>query len=452
MNGRQVRRLDGALVVVALVALHGASGCRHHGDFKKQYQEMRPNMARGNWPVAAKQLEAARDKIYKEDDRVMFWLNMGTVLHYAGDFTGSQGYFVKAESAMQDLWTKSITGEASKFAVSETLSAYPGEDFEKVLLYLYTSLNNVRQGKTSDALVEARRADEFLKKMLVHYDKEGEVGTIYRQDAFVLWLVGLFYEVEGSWNDAYLAYRSAHEAYEKEYAGKFGAGVPSYLWEDLVRTAELAGLKEDAQRWRKKGSGSSLQALANNMAEVILIHGSGEAPYKQELIVQSVLPDGYVLRVALPQFVEVKYRIAGAELRGGGQMARTELAEPVARIALKNFEHRLPAIQARAIARATVKYAATKGAEAIAGKGSTAGMLAKLVGNVAAAVSEAADLRAWTTLPGEIGVTRVWVPAGAHTLEVTYLGSSGGPLGKAQPVEVELKPGERRIVSMRTLD
>ena len=125
--------------------------------------------------------------------------------------------------------TKSISAEASKFLLNETVQPYPGEDYEKVLLYLFTALNNVRQGKTQDALVEARRADEFLKKMRIEYEKDGGIGTIYTEDAFMLWVVGLFYEIEGSWNDASLAYKAAYQAYETNYQSAFKASPPSFV-------------------------------------------------------------------------------------------------------------------------------------------------------------------------------------------------------------------------------
>jgi hypothetical protein len=128
-------------------------------------------------------------------------------------------------------------------------------------------------------------------------------------------------------------------------------------------------------------------------------------------------------------------------------------AEPITTIALKNFEHRLPGIQARAIARAVIKYAVTKGAEAAAGgSNSTAGALVGLAGNVASAVSEAADLRAWTTLPGSIEVARLWVTPGQHEVDIRFFSASGSPVGAPRKVSVDLKPGERKIVSVRTFD
>lgn len=437
-------------VALALASISGAA-CRHHGDLHKQYAEMRPAMMAGDWGQAATALEAAQKQgVYKESDRVMYWLNMGTIAHYAGDTKRSMDVLVKAESAIQELWTKSIGAEASKFVVSDTLASYPGEDYEKVLLYYYTALNRVKDGKLQDALVEARRADEFLKKMLVEFEKE-EGGTLYRQDAFMVWLVGLFYEMEGTYQDAYIAYKAAYDTYEKEYSQKFGTPVPAFLKEDLARLAVLAKQPGDAAEWKSKGApGTSLQSAADGMGEIVLIHGSGESPFKRELFIDGTMPDGKIVRIALPELVDRPSSIYYAEMNVGGATAKTELAEPVKQIALVNFKHRLPGITARAIARAIVKYVATKGAEKAAG-GGTASLVVGLVGNIASAVSEAADLRGWTTLPGAFNVARLWVPAGQHELTVTYHAPTGGQVGRTDKISVTVEPGRHHIVSVRTV-
>lgn len=443
------------LFVLALGSL--GTGCRSHAGFRKQYQQqLKPYMVQGQWAQAAQVLQGSKGKVYKEADRVMYSLNLGTLYHYAGQYEPSMTQFVSAEKSIQDLWTTSVSSEASKFIVSESVQDYPGEDFEKILVYFYTALNRVKQGNLSDALVEARRADEFLKKIQVQYEKEKEqVGTLYKQDAFMLWLVGLFYEVEGSWADAFLAYQSAYKAYKTEYAGKFGAASPTFLQEDVVRTAQLAGRTDAVAEYTQEFGkvGHSLLAAAEGKAEVILIHAAGEAPYKAQTFIQGKMPDGYMMRIAIPKFVPNKHRVRTAELEVAGQTAKTELMEPVARIALDNYKHRLPAITARAVARAIVKYVATQATKkAVKGSGKDSkraalGALVGLVGNVASAASENADLRAWTMLPAEIGVTRMWVPAGEHTVNVRYL----GPGARTEQIAITVKAGERRILSVRTL-
>ncbi|MBK6685236.1 MAG: hypothetical protein IPG45_12270 [Deltaproteobacteria bacterium] len=460
MNITTPRRASGtrALALLALmVTTTTGTACRSHTELNRQYDTMRADMMAGNWAKAAASLESSKEKIYKEEDRVMYWLNLGTLLHYAGDYPRSAEHLIKAEEEMQNLWTTSISAEASKFLVNDAVQSYGGEDFEKILVYFYTALNKVRQNQIGDALVEARRADEFLKKMRVEFEKEGEGGTLYREDAFMLWMVGLFYEIEGSWADAYLAYKAAAEAYEQVYAQKFFTPAPAFIYEDAARTAQLAGQGGDVGRWKQKGAtGATLERAAAGDGEVVFIHGNGESPGKKERYVDGVMPDGYVMRIALPEFFERRPRITHVEVKAGNAVGRSELAEPVTSIALVNYTHRLPAITARAIARATAKYiAAAVAKKATEGDGSDgnralAGALVGLVANVATAASEAADLRSWSTLPANIGVTRIWLPPGAHTLQVGYM--SGGSVVKTEQIPVEIKAGERRIISVRSME
>ncbi len=444
-------------LIVALVA--STSACRSHAGFRQQYMKSRSDLIRGDWQKAAEDFERSKDELFQERDRVMYWLNLGTLLHYAEQWEASQKNFVLAERAIQDLFTKSVTAEVSKYTVSETLAPYPGEDFEKILLYYFTAVNNIEQGKVTDALVEARRADDFLKKIRIRYEQDDELSTIYKQDAFMLWMVGLFYELEGSHNDAFLAYKRAYKIYEEEYRDLFGTRTPSYLAEDVVRSGLMANLREDADAFgRAHGATGGTAALGRSQAEIIFIHAGGEAPHKEQTFLTAPMPDGYILRIAFPKFKRTKPVIVRSVIEIGGKSENTEMAEPVTTIALKNFQHQRPGLTARAIARATIKYAATKGTKKIVEGGNDsssgrklAGALIGLFGNIAAAATENADLRTWSLLPAYFRVSRAWVPAGHHTLTVRYLDARGNQVGPPQTIELDLEPGQRKIISVRTV-
>lgn len=458
------------LVALTFFLVVVSAACRSQGQLQRQYLDMRGEMLAGHWAAAASKLERSKGSAYRDVDRVMYWLNLGTLRHYAGEQEASSDSFIRAEKTMRDLFTKSITQEVSRYVVSETIQDYPGEDYEKILVYLYTALNRIQQQRFSDALVEARRADELLKKIKVAREKEHEVGTLYAQDAFILWLVGLLYETEGSFGDAYLAFRDAHRTYESVYAKHFSVHAPEFLREDLVRSAELAGRSSQAQRWRERyGELAGKRWLEDGWSEVVLICGLGESPAKKEKTIHAPLPDGYIVRVALPEIVSKPSRFQGAILHVGERSAPSQLAEPVTGIAVANHEHRMPAITARAVARAAVKYAGTQlageAAKAAASGGGDKGdeeqkkkkekrgrlfeRLVEVTGNVFAAASEHADLRSWTTLPGAFHVARVWVPPGTYAvrIDVQDRGGTTRPLEKTWMVELQSK--QRHFLSVR---
>ena len=449
-------RCASAVFVIGLWV--SASGCFSHKGFREQYQKARQDLLKGNWAGAVEMFVASKN-LYSDRDRVMYWLNLGTLQHYAGQWSASQRNFVRAEASIQDLYTKSITAEASKYTITENLAPYEGEDFEKILLYYYTALNNVQQGNVSDAIVEARRADEFLKKIRVRYDEDDDLSTLYKQDAFMLWLVGLFYELEGSHNDAFAAYRRAFSVYSNEYKPLFRTPPPSFLAEDVVRSGLMANLDDEADDFgRVHRATGGTAALGKTQAEIIFIHAGGEAPFKAESFITAPMPDGYVARVALPKFMAPRPKIMQSLVEVSGKSVKTEMAEPISSIAIKNHKHQLPGLTARAIARATFKYAATKGTKAAVkgGKKSSkerklAAALLGLAGNVAAVATENADLRGWTLLPAYFRVARIWVPAGHHTLNVRFMDRRGNAANKPRKIDVDLRPGERKIISIRTV-
>lgn len=433
------------------------SACRSHRGFRQDYvQKLRPVLVKGEWDVAAANIARLKGRLYKEEDRVMFWLNHGTALHYAGNYEASSKAFFQAEETMQELWTESISEEVGKVLVTETVQTYSGEDYERILTYLYTSINAASEGRLQDAVVEARRADGFLQKLRIEYEKEGGLGTVYTQDAFALWLIGLWYELEGSYADAYLAYKASSEAYETLYQGTFSLTAPDYLVEDLFRAASLAGLTDEATRWQTAGAdGASLEAFRTQFAEIILFHGNGEAPYKVEKTFTAAAPDGYLVRVATPELRNSPRATSGSYLVVGSQQEPSVVVQPVESIANAQFKQRIGGIRARAIARAIAKYVAVKAASEAAKKsdkenGKLVGNLITLFGGLASAASEGADLRSWTLLPAEFRVARLWVEPGTHEVQVKLVGSNQtSKIAYVQ--ELTLAAGERRLISMRSI-
>ncbi len=444
---------------ILLVAVTLSVGCRNHRGFQSEYQQaLRPAITAGDWKTVAARIEANKGSLYSEEDRVMFWLDHGTALHYAGDLEKSSSAFFSAEEAMQELFTKSISEEIGRFVATETIQTYPGEDYERSMSYVYTTLNAAKRGRMADALVEARRADGFLKKMQVAAEK-AEADTSYTQDAFLLWWVGLLLEVERSYGDALLAYEAAYRTYDELYRTTFGAAPPGYLLEDIVRTARLAGRDDAVARWTRAtgAAGSTADRVAAGDAELILIHATGEAPVKREATFTAPMPDGYIVRVAVPALDRRPSRIASSRLVVAMTEARSSLAQPVEAIAMTRFQERIGGIQARAVARAATKYVATKAtSEAVRGNRSDSGrnlmgMLVGIAGNIASAASEGADLRSWTLLPAQFRVARMWLPPGTHDVRVDVLDAAGRPSGVAFRGQVQLAAGERQLLSVRSV-
>ncbi len=445
------RSLFGFVLLPGLIVL---AGCQH--GMMGAYQQIRPTMAAGRYDEAARFLTDQKDDLYHKRDRVMFWLDRGTLLHYAGDLEASTRDFIAAEKAIDALFTKSVSRGVAAMLTNPGVTEYEGEDYEKVLLYFYTALNAVMSGDLEAALVEARRAQERLHALEVYYTQEGGIGTIYTRDAFLYWLAGVLLEEEGSHNDALVAFRRAWEAYDQDYARLFGVGPPPFLAEDLVRSALRAGLPDLADEFRTLGgTGDSIQAFQSN-GELVVIAGVGESPLKYDYFITAQAPGGYIVRVALPALQVVPSGIQHVRVLAERSTADAWLLEPVQTIAVENYAHRLPRITAMATARALAKFAAARGIEAAGnamsdGDGVPIGDVLGGIANVVNLITEEADKRTWRTLPAEFRVARLWLPEGTHHVEVVFENALGGVVDRVVLENVPIHAGQRTFRSVRSI-
>lgn len=79
-------------------------------------------------------------------------------------------------------------------------------------------------------------------------------------------LMGIIYESDHDYNNAFIAYRNAVDVYENEYKQLFQVDVPEQLKRDLVRTARLSGLDEEAMHF---GRNSELLPLTRLRRAVV---------------------------------------------------------------------------------------------------------------------------------------------------------------------------------------
>ena len=172
------------------------------------------------------------------------------------------------------------------------------------------------------------------------------------------------------------------------------------------------------------------------------------------------MPDGFIVKVAFPKFEQRNYEITQSIVRlqhldsGKTYRFETVLTEDIGAIAVTNLDNRINRIKAKAIARATTKYLATKTAadkaEEQAGN-SLAGLLVQVAGNVAAVMTEQADVRHWRLLPDEVRVGRVLVPAGSFEGEIDFMNAGGQVVMSRKIKPFVTGSGEKKFITQRTL-
>jgi uncharacterized protein len=369
-------------------------------------------------------------------DRMLYYLNKGTLLHFQGDYAASNQQFESAKRLMEKLSAISVAEQTGSVVVNDTVKAYEGFGNEQLLIYAFEELNYLQSGNVDDAAVEARQFD--IKQRLI---AEKHQSATYLSGAFVRYLNGMTYEEAGESDSARIDFRKAADGY-KAQSSITGFGVPAALKADLERLEN----PRPAVVHRSDGIASS----SLDTGEVVFILHDGLGPTLAENIISVANPDPQhgtaIMSVAVPRFLQRPVPVARFELSEGAQEASSELVENVNAIARKSLDDRLPAITARAVARMVVKNAMARNIKNQGGD-SGAAVLMSIVTDVGAIVTERADTRSWSLLPGNILMARLVLPPGTHDLKATYYDSFGNILTTREYNVVKVTAGRKVFLS-----
>ncbi|CAB5114886.1 hypothetical protein D3OALGA1CA_2199 [Olavius algarvensis associated proteobacterium Delta 3] len=225
-------------------------------------------------------------------------------------------------------------------------------------------------------------------------------------------------------NAAFIDYLLAARAYI-DYNEDYGTPMPESLQEDLLRTGVTVDRLEDAEAVLKNFPGRQWTTQTGTGAEgkIVYIQFSGNAPEKVEDRVYIPTRRGPVT-IAFPRMVMAPPTCGGGRLvlRSGAAVIESdlELVEDINRIALKNLDDRKGRVIAKTVARAVAKQVVIAGLSS-QGDDDMQATIATVLNLINMAV-ERADTRSWRTLPGEIYMTRIFVPPGVYTLGVSGCG------------------------------
>jgi hypothetical protein len=411
-----------ALIGLSLLLLGGCA------TFSDSFGVIEHNLAQ-NQPLAA--LAALEKQGHGRGDEVLYLLNKGMLLRQVRDYAGSNAAFAAARERIDALYGASVTEQAASFLINDGTRAYTGEAYEQVMLHVYMALNYLELGQPQDARVEALQVDLLLRQQAERLPE-----TRYSTDALARYLTGKIYESLGEWSDAMIAYRKAYEAYGR-YA-KTGAPMPRFLGPDLVRLAKRLGLSQELAKYQREFGLNGVGA--NNGGEIVFLLHAGLAPIKREESSMLVSPKtGRLVRVSLPRYEPRAPGAWQARISVDDKTATTEMAQDIGFIAISELEAKLPAITARALARAVIKDATVEEA-------AKRNNLVGLAMNVANVLTERADTRSWLTLPGHIHLATLSLPPGTYTVKADIVGA-GGTLATREFADVTVRAGKKAFLS-----
>jgi len=371
--------------------------------------------------------------------KLLYYLNRGLVAHLMGQYDASNHFFEQAYITHENIVTRPVD-EVLVFLINPTVTEYKGEDHEPFLLHYYKALNYLQLGQYDAALVECRRLNIKLNQLGDKYSSSDK----YRRDAFIHTFMGLVYQANQEYNNAFIAYRNAVNIYEEDYLALFGLGVPTQLKQDLIDTAYQAGLHDQVAYYQQRFKLAYDPAQEAALGDAVFLWNNGLGPVKDEWSINFVLVKGQggmvlfknealglafpfplpddgqsegllsdlqFIRVAFPEYHErpLLYDQATITTVQGGRQ-RLELLEDVNAVSFQVLRQRMIAELSKSLLRLALK----KGAEYHLRKQN------ELLGAVLGGVNfftEKTDTRNWQTLPHSIYYTRIRLPEGTHTLQ-----------------------------------
>ena len=398
----------------------------------------------------------------KEPD-IPHQFELGLVAHYANHFSESSAALDIAGNIAEDRYTKSVSKELGSLVTSEKLRPYSATQYERLLSHYYSALNYIYLNQVDGALVECRRATALINYFKGEDEKYDFFGT-----GFLAHLSGMFFEAVGEWNDALISYKQAAEYYENA-AEKTGVETPKDIGNALVRLTRRLGFTDEFERYREQ-YGEPLPR-PENTGELILFYESGYVPRKrQEALTFPILKTDdvedeqfvptligregmifedvkleYLLRVAIPTIDSHRPRFSGIKVAVAKNQERGVLVEDVETIAIETFKAQRPVILLRTLARALGKYLLFRQANK---KNEALGLLTNLAG----VLTEQADTRAWETLPNQIFMVRMPLPAGTHTLNLSFLDANGQVRGSQSVPDIKINANRITFLNHRTYE
>jgi len=391
--------------------------------------------------LAAQDPAAAMQILEKQgpgrNELLLFLLNKAMLQRMQQDFAASNQSFEQAKQVIQTYSAVSISEQSAAFIINDTTRTYTGTPLEQVMLHVYAALNYLELGDHDAARVEALQVEVRLRQLM-----QDSPESALSVDPFARYLSGMIFEDLGEYSDAMIAYRKAYEAYQG-HDELYPLTVPDYLKQDILRMARKVGLNNEYARLEAQ-FGLSLHnnpGSAQEKGEVVLLFHNGLAPIKHEHSVAVIDPgSGRLIRVSLPYYQFRQQQISRARVEANEMFAQTQQVEAIDNIAEQTLQAYMPAITARAVARAVLKYNMSREA----GKQND---IAGLLVNIAGVLTERADTRSWLSLPANIQMARLQLPAGTYSLSIELLDDLEQIQHTTKLSNVKVTSGERRYVS-----
>ncbi|HEY5653746.1 MAG TPA: hypothetical protein VIR63_05190 [Pontiella sp.] len=449
------------------------NGCTSLRTDKSHYANIQPLLAQADYPAVIARIEGAKQKAYTYKDRVVYYLDIGMLHHWNGDYEKSNEFLEKAERSIEENFTKSITRAAASLLINDNTLAYAGEDYEDIYLNAFKALNYLALNQPDSAFVEVRRINNKLALLESKHAKMAKSLSV-AEEAQETFSPGKNYFVEsalGRYLSA-LLYRNDHK------------------WDDVRIDFEKIEqgwkLQPDIYPFSSPDFSRSRKEVGNGIARLNIIAFSGLAPEKQatsfyvhteeNLIVlagssedylgRQNLSDfqtifwpnvsaGYHFKFQLPQMKRKTSQVGRIEIEVNGVQTETlQKLESLENAAVETFSIKKPMIYLKTLTRAVSKGITAEQAKQKMTKdmGEGAALFTRLAADLLVDQTENADLRTSRFFPAEASIRELHLEDGVYDISINFFSHNGTLLHSDTKAGVHIEAGKLNVLESAYLD
>ena len=424
MRVRAAARLAAGLSVALI-----ASGCATYADHLAQASFA---TSAGNYVGAVSDVNAilgvsSGDELPNQltGDRPLAVLERGSLQQALETYPASTRDFEAAEPVLEllDMKTDPI-GALGSYIYSDSVKTYRTPPTERLALNPINLLNYLARGDLDGAAVEARRFQvmrDYLSSLNITAAAPATLGT---------YLSGFVFERRGEGDRALRYY---DEALTKGPLASLDAAISR-----LARVNPYRGTHLNDVLARQRGA----PAATVPPGELLIVLSLGRVPHKEPRRIPvgaavgiagslasgniDFLKYGAAKVVVYPELVDTPSSLGPATVMVDGQAMPVEQLADLGASIRREYQEAKPRIIAAALTRMAARAGMAEGVRAAGRKQSS------LLGDVLSVLFESTmvaldrpDTRSWTMLPDRVFVARVPIPAGQHTVDVTFGGGGG---------------------------
>lgn len=432
-------------------------------------------MSRRDFKGASLIIESHKEESYKQKDRVLYYLDVGMLYHYSGEYEKSNAALDEAERGIEELYTKSISRAISSGLLNDNALEYAGEDYEDIYLNVFKGLNYIALGDEEAAMVEIKRVhiklnilEDKYRSLIEQYNEsaeaEGQIEALtnrFHNDVLSRYLGLLLYRYENSPDSARIERDYIKDAFRSQ-SHLYDFDIPELpVLETDPGMAYLSVLSFSGISPRKVAETFYLDTVKNG---VFITSVSQNEDYVKSvagfnfLLIPGMDP-GHHFKFEYPRMELMHSKIDRIDLLVDGVPVRElPLLENMEKISQEVFLIKQPLVIGKSILRTVAKGVAKEaGKSAIKDSmsddagGMVLGMLIGIAADVAVDATENADLRISQYFPAYAHAVDFELPPGEHDISIEYY-KDNTLIYRDHRGTVYLEPGEINLIESYVLE